>query len=197
MLVLASSSPRRRDLLARAGFFFLVDSIPVSEEQKQGEDPAQMVRRLARAKAEAVFRVRAKAEAEAGDDDEDLMVLGADTVVVCHGEVLGKPVDHADAARMLRVLSGRTHQVLTGVCLITQAGAQVEVESTSVTMARLREDDIHDYIATGEPMDKAGAYAIQGRASRWISHISGCYFNVVGLPVARVHAMIEKAEAKH
>jgi septum formation protein len=194
MLVLASSSPRRRDLLARAGFFFLVDSLPVSDERKQGEDPAQMVRRLARAKAEAVFRMRAEAEAAAGDDDEDLMVLGADTVVVCHGEVLGKPVDHADAARMLRLLSGRAHQVLTGVCLITPAGAQVEVESTSVTMARLREEDIHDYIATGEPMDKAGAYAIQGRASRWIPHISGCYFNVVGLPVARVHAMIEKAQ---
>lgn len=124
------------------------------------------------------------------------MVLGADTVVVCDEEVLGKPVDDEDAARMLRLLSGRTHQVITGVCVMSALGAEVAAESTWVTMLTLSDQEIRDYIATGEPKDKAGAYAIQGRASRWIPRIAGCYFNVVGLPLALVSTMMEAAERK-
>lgn len=195
MLLLASASPRRRDLLTQAGFLFRVDSIPIMEDRQPGEDPRHLARRLAREKAETVFRARVDSlDSLIGRDP--LLVLGADTVVVCGKDVLGKPVDDADAARMLRLLSGKTHKVITGVCLVSSAGVQVSSETTWVTMRRLTADEIHAYIATGEPRDKAGAYAIQGRASRWIPRISGCYFNVVGLPVARVSTMIEQARRK-
>jgi septum formation protein len=193
MLLLASASPRRRDLLTQAGFSFRVDSVPVVEERQPGEEPAHLAQRLAREKAEAVFHPRAKSL----DREEDpLLVLGADTIVVCDSEVLGKPVDDADAFRMLRLLAGRTHQVITGVCLMTQGEIEVAAESTSVTMLPLSDEEIRAYIATGEPADKAGAYAIQGHASRWIPRISGCYFNVVGLPIALVNAMIVRARGK-
>lgn len=129
-----------------------------------------------------------------------MLILGADTVVVCDREILGKPADDADAMRMLHLLAGRTHQVITGVCLISQLCSQVETEiaaeSTSVTMLTMSDEEIRAYVATGEPMDKAGAYAIQGRASRWIPRISGCYFNVVGLPLALVNTMIEASQRK-
>lgn len=194
MLLLASASPRRRDLLTQAGFSFQVESIPVAEDPTPGEDPSHLVQRLAREKAEAVFHARATTLSV--KTDTPLLVLGADTVVVCDEEILGKPLDDEDAARMLRLLSGRTHQVMTGVCLISPAGAEVAVEATCVTMLTLLEEEIRAYIATGEPKDKAGAYAIQGRAGRWIPRISGCYFNVVGLPLARVNKMIETAEKK-
>ena len=193
MLLLASASPRRCDLLAQAGFSFRVDSIPVAEERRPGEDPTQMAQRLAREKAEAVFHARQPGTAFPG---EPLLVLGADTIVVCDEEVLGKPADDADALRMLRLLAGRTHRVITGVCLISAAGAAVASESTRVTMLPLSEEQIRAYVASGEPRGKAGAYAIQGRASRWIPRISGCYFNVVGLPLALVNTMIEAAEKK-
>ncbi|MHB8301816.1 MAG: Maf family protein [Acidobacteriaceae bacterium] len=191
MLVLASASPRRRELLAQAGFTFDVQSIPVDEALQTGEAPVDYVQRLAREKAEVVFRAHMEGHDATG---EPLLVLGADTIVVCEEEVLGKPADDEDAARMLRLLSGRTHQVLTGVCLISPHSLEVAAESTSVTMLPRTDEELRAYIATGEPRGKAGAYAIQGRASRWIPRIEGCYFNVVGLPLARVGAMIEAAQ---
>jgi septum formation protein len=193
MLLLASASPRRRDLMTQAGFVFQVDSIPVAEERQSREDPMHFAQRLAREKAEVVYRARVEKYDASG---EPLLVLGADTIVVCDEEVLGKPVDDDDAARMLRLLSGRTHQVITGVCVISSAGVEVAAESTWVTMLTLSDEEIVSYIATAEPQGKAGAYAIQGRASRWIPRIAGCYFNVVGLPVALVNTMIESAEKK-
>jgi len=152
-----------------------------------------LAQRLAREKAEIVYGARAEKFSAMGDP---LLVLGADTLVVCEEDVLGKPVDDADAARMLRLLSGRTHQVITGVCVISSAGVDVAAESTWVTMLTLSDEEIREYIATGEPRDKAGAYAIQGRASRWVPRIAGCYFNVVGLPIALVGSMVEAAERK-
>jgi septum formation protein len=189
MLILASASPRRRELLTQAGFSFQVESIPVNEDPRPGEDPIHLVKRLAYDKAQAVFAVHQKSHPSA----EPPLVLGADTVVVCDQEILNKPADDQDAARMLRLLSGRTHQVVTGVCLMSHLGSAVAAESTSVTMLTLSEEEILAYVATGEPMDKAGAYAIQGRAGRWIPRILGCYFNVVGLPIALVNSMLEAA----
>lgn len=193
MLLLASSSPRRRELLAQAGFEFQVRSIPIAEDRAPGEDPIQFVQRLAREKATCVHTAFAQ---EFDQCEDSLLVLGADTVVVCDEEALGKPLDAADARRMLRLLSGRTHQVITGVCVLSHAGVEVAAESTQVTMLTLSDEEIRGYVATGEPMDKAGAYAIQGRASRWIPRIAGCYFNVVGLPLALVSTMIEAAQRK-
>jgi septum formation protein len=194
MLILASASPRRRELLAQAGFSFQVESIPVAEDPRPGEDPIHLVKRLAREKAQAVFN--AHQQRHVSSDDDPLLVLGADTVVVCDHEILNKPVDDADAARMLRLLAGRTHQVITGVCLISSLGVEVAAETTRVTMLTLSEEEILAYVATREPMDKAGAYAIQGHTSRWIPRIVGCYFNVVGLPIALVNTMIESAHRK-
>jgi septum formation protein len=194
MLILASASPRRRELLTQAGISFQVESIPVAEDPRPGEDPIHLVKRLAREKAEAVFNAHQKSHTPS--DDDPLLVLGADTVVVCDHEILNKPVDDADAARMLRLLAGRTHQVITGVCLISPLSVEIAAETTRVTMLTLSEEEILAYIATREPMDKAGAYAIQGHASRWIPRIVGCYFNVVGLPVALVNTMIESARHK-
>jgi septum formation protein len=119
-----------------------------------------------------------------------LTVLGADTTVTLDGQILGKPIDPSDAARMLRLLSGRTHRVITGVALVTATRTEVAAEVTTVEFLPLSEQDIADYIATGEPMDKAGAYAIQGRAARWIPRIEGDYFNVVGLPLALVSTLL-------
>jgi septum formation protein len=182
-LVLASASPRRRELLAQAGFAFDVFTADIPEVRKPGEDPIRFVTRLAREKAEAVS-ARYQIPAET-------IVLGADTIVLVDDEVLGKPQDAFDAMRMLRLLSGRTHQVITGVCLVKGRERQKAAEVTFVRFATLSDEEMEDYIATGEPMDKAGAYAIQGRASRWVPRIHGCYFNVVGLPLALVSSMIE------
>ena len=124
------------------------------------------------------------------------MVLGADTIVVADEHLLEKPRDAEDAARMLRLLSGRAHQVITGVCLMSAGFEQTEAEITEVRFSSLTEAEIADYVATGEPMDKAGAYAIQGVASRWVERIDGCYFNVVGLPVPRVYRMLRRLEAE-
>lgn len=197
MLILASSSPRRRELLTQAGFSFRVISVPVDEDRHPGEDPVLYTQRLARTKAEVVFRghklpINSKLPASA----EPLLVLGADTIVVCDDHILGKPDDPQDAARMLGILSGRTHRVITGVCLVSSAGVEVASETTYVTMQTLSQQEILDYIATGEPVDKAGAYAIQGRAACWIPHISGCYFNVVGLPLSLVANLMEGMQAK-
>ncbi len=190
-LILASASPRRRELLAQAGYDFEVLPANIPEEHHPGEAPATFVTRLALEKAQAVFRtLDQKAVAE------DLLVLGADTVVVIEEEILGKPASKDDAARMLRLLSGRTHRVITGVCLLTSNATEVVAETTSVTMNTIPEAELEAYIATGEPMDKAGAYAIQGCAARWIPRIEGCYFNVVGLPLSLVASRIGRIEAK-
>jgi septum formation protein len=182
MLVLASASPRRRELLAQAGYAFVVRPAHIPEDSLPDEDPIAYVVRLAREKAEAVFRELADATA---------VVLGADTTVTLDGQILGKPVDDADAARMLRMLSGRTHRVITGVALATESGTQVAAEVTAVRFLTLSDEEIRGYVATGEPLDKAGAYGIQGRAARWIPRIEGCYFNVVGLPLALVSTLLE------
>jgi septum formation protein len=185
-LVLASASPRRRELLSQAGFTFQVHPAHILEDSLPNEDPIAYVIRLAREKAQTVFdQILTK------DSSPAQRVLGADTTVTIDGQILGKPTDDADAARMLRLLSGRTHRVITGVALVTSRGAEVAAEVTGVRFLTLSDRDIADYIATGEPMDKAGAYAIQGRAARWIPRIEGDYFNVVGLPLALVSIMLD------
>jgi septum formation protein len=193
-LILASASPRRRELLAQAGYHFDVQASSVPELRRPEEDAIRFATRLAREKAEEVF-ARHQAVARMG---EPAIVLGADTVVVCDGEVMGKPADPADAERMLLLLSGRTHHVVTGVAVVWGSSAspavEVAAELTQVTMRTLSPGEVSRYVASGEPMDKAGAYAIQGYAGRWIPRISGCYFNVVGLPLALVAALLEAAE---
>jgi septum formation protein len=192
MLVLASASPRRRELLSQAGFSFKVHPAHISEDPFEGEDPLAYVTRLAREKAQAVFDELTNSPAQVRQDDKSpLAVLGADTTVTLDNQILGKPEDPADAARMLRLLSGRTHRVITGVALVTAVAAEVAAESTEVTFLALSDQEIAAYVATAEPMDKAGAYAIQGRAARWIPRIEGCYFNVVGLPLALVSKLLE------
>jgi septum formation protein len=174
MLVLASQSPRRSEILRQAGIPFTVQTADVDETPFPHEKPEAYVQRLAEWKARAV-------PADPGDT-----VLGADTTVVIDGEMLGKPADAADARRMLVLLSGRRHEVLTGICLKHGVEVVRDWAATSVWFAPLGTQDIEEYIASGEPMDKAGAYAIQGLASKFIERIEGCYFNVVGLPVALV-----------
>lgn len=189
MLLLASASPRRKELLRNAGIAFEVLSVAIDETPLPGESAETLAQRLAAAKAQAAFDVAQRDPRFRGDD---LVVLGADTVVAIEDHILGKPADAADAARMLRLLSGKTHQVVTGIALITQEGRpQTESATTEVTFAPLSDAEIQDYVATGEPMDKAGAYAIQGRASRWTVEIRGCYFNVVGLPVSLVWRLLQ------
>ena len=245
-LVLASASPRRRELLTQAGYTFSVHPAHIPEDLLPNEDPIAYVIRLARQKAETVFaeltRSRIKSEqsnppqvasASLPRASAPLQVLGADTTVVIDSDavfpaisavpaseqrasaapqvpsaapqvpsaapqvpsaapqVLAKPIDAADAARMLRLLSGRTHRVITGVAVVTAQRTEVAAEVTGVRFLTLSEEEIAAYIATGEPMDKAGAYAIQGRAARWIPRIVGDYFNVVGLPLALVSTMLE------
>lgn len=175
MLVLASSSPRRREILQQAGIPFTIRPVAVDETPLPGEPPRDYVRRLARAKAIA---------AGAGPGE---IVLGADTTVVIGGEILVKPSDAADAARMLALLCGQRHEVLTGICLHAAAGDVEDIAETSVWFASLTPFQIAEYVVTGEPMDKAGGYAIQGLASKFIERIEGCYFNVMGLPVALVY----------
>jgi septum formation protein len=187
MLVLASASPRRRELLIQADFTFEIHPADIPENLHSDEDPIAYVTRLAREKAQAVFaQLSANPETAAG-----IVVLGADTTVTVDKAVLGKPTDPADAARMLRLLSGRTHRVITGVAVVTAQATEVAAEVTAVSFLTISDQEIADYIATGEPMDKAGAYAIQGRAARWIPRIVGDYFNVVGLPLALVSTLLE------
>jgi septum formation protein len=193
MLVLASASPRRRELLTQAGFTFRVHASSILEERREAEDPIAFATRLAHEKAQAAFTELTLLDSE----NDVLSVLGADTIVVSPArEILGKPKDADDAARMLRLLSGRTHSVVTGVCVITRAGVEVASELTYVTMTTISEVEIETYINTGEPIDKAGAYAIQGYAAAWIPRIHGCYFNVVGLPLALVSSMLEGAQKR-
>jgi len=180
-LILASASPRRAELLTAADIPFDVIPADVDEAFRPGEKPEKAVARVAELKARAVARLH-----------RDAIVLGADTTVVIGGEALGKPADPLDAARMLRLLSGRTHEVLTGVCLCGQERTLVHVEPSRVRMARLSESEVAWYVATGEAADKAGAYAAQGRASRFIEGIDGSYSNVVGLPISSVYELLKE-----
>jgi len=177
-LILASSSPRRAEILANAGLPFSVLSSAVDESPYPGESPAALVQRLANSKADLVT---ARAVGPA-------IVLAADTIVVLDDRILGKPASLEDARHMLRQLSGRTHSVLTGVSLIRLPDGERRqfIESTLVHFRPVTEEEISAYLATEEPLDKAGAYAIQGQAGRYIPRIEGCYFNVVGLPLSRV-----------
>jgi septum formation protein len=203
-LILASASPRLAEILREAGFAFEVRPSAVDESHRRGESPAAHVKRLALDKARAVAqRISGPA-----------VVIGADTAVVVKRRILGKPASRDDARRMLRLLSGKTHQVLTGVALVRvlpnerrnsgrragplHAGAEI----TRVTFAPLSKREIEAYVATGEPDDKAGAYAVQGRAGRFVTRIEGCYFNVVGLPLARLYRMLlkmgfQEGDSKH
>ena len=196
--MLASASPRRQELLRSAGIAITVQPTNLPEVPLDGEAPKVFAERLAREKAWAIFKQR-----------PNEFVLGADTIVVVGKQILGKPSNAADAARMLRLLSGRAHEVTTGVCLMGpartsategSAGAggkgdalgDTRSETTLVTMSEFTDEEIQAYVATGEPMDKAGAYAIQGMASRWIPRIEGDYSNVVGLPIALVYRMLRE-----
>ena len=180
-LLLASASPRRRELLAAAGIAVEVDPVEVDETPGEGEPPEAYVARVAESKAEAGARKH-----------PDRVVLAADTTVTIDGELLGKPSDRLEAARMLRRLSGRTHDVLTAVVLVGRGTHQAHLERTAVTMRALSEAEIAWYVDSGEPLDKAGAYAIQGLASRFITRIDGSYTNVVGLPVPAVVDLLRR-----
>jgi septum formation protein len=162
-------------LLAVAGFRFSVRAKPVEEVRGAGESPVDYVRRLAQAKAEAVW------------EGADEIVLGADTTVAIDDQVLEKPVDADDARVMLRLLSSREHTVITGICLRHRDGIIVDHSATRVRFAPLTESEIAEYVASGEPFDKAGAYAIQGLASKFVESVNGCYFNVMGLPLSLVY----------
>ena len=199
-LVLASASPRRAELLRAAGYEFETLVVDLDESVKAGETPAAYVARLAREKsAAAMQRFVARAQTCGGPERaavHDVVILGADTTVVVDGEILGKPQDDADGTRMLRKLSGRAHEVLTGINLRTSAAEWGRVETTRVYMTDLAADDVAWYVGSGEGRDKAGGYAIQGLASRFITRIDGSYANVVGLPVAEVAAVLREALSK-
>lgn len=200
MLILASASPRRRDLFAQAGYQFEAIAADVCEDVRPGETPIPYVLRLAREKAEAVA-ASPKFRALSPHQHHPPLILGADTTVVApSGQILGKPEDDADAARILRLLFGATHQVITGIALLVPRNehpiTEVAAEVTHVTMLTPTDAELDAYIATGEPRGKAGAYAIQGQAARWIPRIHGCYFNVVGLPVSLVASMIEGVQSR-
>jgi septum formation protein len=187
-LILASASPRRAEILRNAGIEFEISSAGVDETPLGSELPGDYVRRLALAKALSA------AEANHGRMGETL-VLGADTIVVIRGEILGKPASPDDARRMLRRLSGNIHEVHTGLALLRNPGQKqyVAEEITRVHFAPLADQEIEEYIATGEPFDKAGAYAIQGVGGRYVTRIEGCYFNVMGLPLARLYSLLRES----
>ena len=182
-LVLASGSPRRAEILRAVGWPFDTEAADVDESLRARERPEVYVERLAREKAERVARTRLFG-----------LVLGADTVVVCEGELLGKPRDGEDARRMLRLLSGRWHDVVTGVALVRAEDSRAEVAHarTRVRFSRMTGEEIDWYAGTGEPADKAGAYAVQGRAALFIDGLEGDYWNVVGLPVRLVYELAAK-----
>lgn len=183
-LILASQSPRRRELLRNAGYDFEIRNVEVPERRLPRESAEAYVERLATGKAQA-------AKPSLGE-----VAIGADTVVVVDGQVLEKPLDRSDASRMLALLSGRRHRVLTGICVYDGHRTLAEVESTWVEFDPMQPGEIEEYVASGEPMDKAGAYAIQGRASRYVAGIEGCYFNVVGLPVRRLSRLLQEIASK-
>jgi septum formation protein len=187
ILILASSSPRRAEILRDAGIAFEIRPTHIDETQLSGEGAHAMVARLAEEKTRA-------AAAQIAEGARDCIVVGADTTVELDGEILGKPRDSAQAREMLAKLSGRTHHVLTGIFLLRCPGHAVRaaVENSAVTFAPLNEEELKSYAASGEPLGKAGAYAIQGLAGRFIPKIEGCYFNVVGLPLARLYTLLHE-----
>ena len=186
-LILASSSPRRAEVLRDAGIAFEICSSQIDEARVVGETAQTMVARLAEAKSRGVAALTSRSE-------RDCIVIGADTTVELDGEIYGKPRDAVDAREMLAALSGRTHHVHTGIFLLRlpDGVTRSAVESTSVALGPMERREIVTYVETGEPLDKAGAYAIQGRAGRYIHRIEGCYFNVVGLPLARLHTLLRE-----
>jgi len=183
-IVLASASPRRQEILKNAGIEFIILPADIPEIPLHDESPRGFAERMAVEKARTVH-----------SDANGSLILAADTVVAVGNEILGKPESAADAARMLRLLSNKTHQVITAVCLLGENFQDVRSETTAVYFTEMTDTEIADYVATGEPMDKAGAYGIQGRASRWISKIEGDYYNVVGLPVDLVWRMLREHSA--
>jgi septum formation protein len=172
-LILASASPRRRDLLTQAGLRFDVLPAHIDETRHPDELPAAYVQRVALEKAQAIHALHPNA-----------IVLGADTTVVLHNKILNKPTDLADAEHMLRSLSGRTHQVHTGIAVVAPITQRTHIETTNVFFSTIPDTDLAHYLATGDSLDKAGAYGIQGYAARWITRIEGDFSNVVGLPIA-------------
>ncbi len=194
-IILASASPRRAEILRNAGFEFSVISADVDESLRAGESAPVYVERLAREKANAAAARLRSMNQNSG------IIVAADTTVVLDGEILGKPESAEDAHRMLRSLSGKWHEVFTGLAVLPLAAAapqeQLLVEQTRVQFAKLCENEIDDYVATGEPFDKAGAYAIQGLGGKFIPRIEGCYFNVMGLPLARLYEALRKIETVH
>jgi len=197
-MYLASQSPRRRELLTQIGVEFSVLSVDVEEQQQVGELAPDYVSRLARDKAQAgvaaLINVKTK-QVNANATDESL-VLGADTIVVYAGQVLEKPVDEADSARMLSLLSGNEHQVMTAVALADSTRCWVELVTTTVQFRTISAIEIQDYWGTGEPLDKAGSYAIQGIAGKFVSHMSGSYSAVVGLPLMQTEQLIQAFKAE-
>lgn len=179
-LILASQSPRRRELMGLFRVPFTVRVADIDEKMDPEKPAFEEVARVSRLKAEAVPR-------ESGD-----VVVAADTIVVCQGRVLGKPRDEADAYRMLRLLSGKDHQVMTGLCVLTDHDCTVCTEVTDIHFRELSDKEVYAYIRTGEPMDKAGAYGIQGGAALFAERIEGDYFNVVGLPVCRLGQLLRR-----
>lgn len=179
-VILASQSPRRRELLGLFRIPFQVKVADIDESMEPGADPAAQVALVSRRKAEAIER------------NTDDIIIAADTIVVCDGEILGKPQSEADAFRMLKLLSGRSHQVMTGLTVIRGDRCISGTEITDVVFRELSDSEIRRYIATNEPMDKAGSYGIQGGASLFVEKISGDYFNVVGLPVCRLGLVLQQ-----
>jgi septum formation protein len=195
-LVLASASPRRAEILRNAGFEFDTRAMLVDESLRAGEQPGAYVCRLAveKARAAAAAQVHASDSDGASDGASDRLFIGADTAVVVDGEIFGKPESGEDARRMLRRLSGRAHEVHTGLALLREPGGVESVgeEITRVVFAPLSDEEIDRYVETGEPFGKAGAYAIQGAGGRYVERIEGCYFNVVGFPLARFWACLRE-----
>jgi septum formation protein len=194
VLILASASPRRAELMRQIGLEFQVLPSTVHEKTGKARDPKGLAQKLALDKA---TDVAGKLNGRQGR--EEVWVLGADTLVWLSGKALGKPRNPADAVRMLKALSGRTHRVVTGLALVLVGGKRTigGVESTAVTFRDLTESEIRDYVSGGEPLDKAGAYGIQGLAGAFVKKVNGCYFNVVGLPLARLMKMIQEIPGSH
>lgn len=182
-LILASASPRRRELLAQIGLEFQVLPAHIDETRREAEEPASYVQRLSLEKAQTIHALHPEA-----------FVLGADTTVEIDGHALEKPVDRADAERMLRALSGRTHHVHTGIAVLSPNAQHTHLETTSVVFSAIDDAGLQHYLDTGEPYDKAGAYGIQGYAARWIPRIEGDYFNVVGLPLAATVRLLRELD---
>ena len=189
-LILASSSPQRAQVLRNGGFLFEVVPAHVDESRREDEAAGNFVRRLADTKASAVA-------ANLPQASDPVIVVGADTVITVDGLILGKPADARDAREMLRRLSGRTHEVITGLAVLSwpKDERRIEQETTRVTFAALKDNEIEDYVASGEPLGKAGAYAIQGLGGRFVERVEGCYFNVVGLPLARLYRILREMES--